>query len=188
MIYEPKDLKEDGYITFTVPDDYHNIRYGRIHRITEEAVYVVSWYDGFVGYEYLKVPYDRIKEYARKFKGTAIPDARFEFIISCHSCDDEKKEESMVKREIKPNHLYKHFKNKFYYVISIAEHTETQEKLVIYRAMYGDFKVYARPYDMFASEVDHEKYPDVEQKYRFEEVDCESFAVFPSRSLGKSHM
>ena len=91
-----------------------------------------------------------------------------------------------MEREIKPNHLYKHFKNKLYYVISIAEHTETQERFVIYRAMYGDFKVYARPYDMFASEVDHEKYPDVEQKYRFEELDCGSFAVFPSRSFGKS--
>lgn len=79
-------------------------------------------------------------------------------------------------REIIIGKKYRHFKNKLYKVLDIVYNSESNNddelrKVVIYQALYGEGLKWARDYDMFNSEVDHEKYPDVEQKYRFEEVD-----------------
>lgn len=70
--------------------------------------------------------------------------------------------------EVKLHGTYRHFKGDYYLVEGIVFHSETKEKMVLYRALYGDGRLWARPYDMWLEEVDHEKYPGIKQKYRFE--------------------
>lgn len=78
--------------------------------------------------------------------------------------------------EVLVGRVYRHFKGNLYLVEGIATHSETEEKMVVYRALYGDFGLYVRPYDMFLEKTDKEKYPLVEQEYRFQLVEIESKA------------
>lgn len=76
-----------------------------------------------------------------------------------------------MEREVKIHGIYKHFKNKYYIVEDVAYHSETKEEYVVYRRLYGDSSLWIREKQMFLSEIDHKKYPDVKQKWRFELVE-----------------
>lgn len=85
-----------------------------------------------------------------------------------------------MEREFRPGDIVKHFKRQWvdenstkylYRIIAKAIHTETEEPLMIYQGLYAPFKICARPYAMFCSEVDREKYPDAKQQYRFEVIE-----------------
>ena len=78
-------------------------------------------------------------------------------------------------QEIKIGHIYRHFKGNPYVVLDIvndceSNNDENPKKIVIYQALYGERIKWARPLESFASEVDHEKYPNVTQRWRFEEI------------------
>ncbi len=81
-----------------------------------------------------------------------------------------------MENELKIHCIYKHFKGDYYIVEDVATHSETKEKYVVYRALYGDNNLYIRPYDMFLEKVDKVKYPNVKQEYRFELQNIDSVA------------
>ena len=79
-------------------------------------------------------------------------------------------------RDVHIHRVYRHFKGDCYLVEDVARHSETEEELVLYRKLYGDGSLWARPKDMFLAEVDREKYPDASQRYRFELQEIKSVA------------
>lgn len=78
---------------------------------------------------------------------------------------------SEEKREVKIHGIYKHFKDKYYIVEDVAFHSETQEEYVVYRQLYGEHSLWIREKSHFLSLVNKDKYPEVQQKWRFELVE-----------------
>ena len=76
--------------------------------------------------------------------------------------------------EVLKNRIYRHFKGDYYIILDFAMHAETSEKMVIYKGLYEDGPIFARPYNSFVSKVDKEKYPNSSQTYRFELQNIES--------------
>ena len=88
----------------------------------------------------------------------------------------------MMENRFRPGDIVQHFKRELlseeeragdmylYEIIGVALHSETREQMMVYRPLYGDGGMYVRPLEMFLSETDHEKYPQVKQKYRFEKA------------------
>jgi hypothetical protein len=80
----------------------------------------------------------------------------------------------MNTREVQTHSVYRHYKGQMYYVMSLAEHTETNEYMVVYHGLYGEAETWVRPMDMFLSEVPEDAENPMGQRYRFELMDFDT--------------
>ena len=85
--------------------------------------------------------------------------------------DKPERKIDLMDMRLVPGDVVRHFKGNKYEILYIALDSETMEKMVVYRALYGERGVWVRPLAMFLSPVDREKYPDADQTYRFEKVE-----------------
>ena len=85
-----------------------------------------------------------------------------------------------IEERLRPGDIVQHFKRELladpgetylYQIVSWARHSESDERYVVYRALYGTQETWVRPYAMFMGEVDRQKYPQVRQRWRFELVE-----------------
>ena len=92
----------------------------------------------------------------------------------------------MEKRDIpRPGEFYRHFKNRLYQIIAVASDAETEQQVVVYQALYGDYRVWVRPLEDFLSRTDREKYPEASQEWRFERTVPEQEVSVPAGSEEK---
>ena len=92
-------------------------------------------------------------------------------LAECEKYFPKEPTKGMQERQVKGGELYRHFKGQLVRVIAVAQDTENVGSYSVVYYKVGDGRVWCRPYDMFISEVDHEKYPNIKQKYRFEKID-----------------
>lgn len=77
----------------------------------------------------------------------------------------------MKEQDIRAGDIYRHFRGNLYQIVTVGKHAETLEEYVVYQALYGEFQVYIRDRQDFFKRLDNEKYPEAQQKYRFEKIE-----------------